>query len=216
MLNEVTIMATILKDAIMAEAEAEKYQEENATNKAAVAARRAATAKKAAEVAEEAAKFEDKKVWQRPEKQEYLFEKAANATIGNYMFIGHMAHDSFTVINTSKKDNCHGGMATDIADYFAAEARLDAIEKKLIKLGEEVEELQHDRKAAKTSYNWAPGEYTDEEIDALWDEINELDEKIGNLGNKIDPLIKEYTEMCEYLCYWPNVEITALEQWWFY
>lgn len=216
MLNEVTIMATILKEAIMAEAEEEKLQGENA--KTAVAERRAATAKKAAKVAAEAEKFEGKKAWQRPEKQEYLFEKAANATIGNYMFIGHMAHDSFTVINTSKKDNCHGGMATDIADYFAAEARLDVIEKKLAKLGEEVENLQHDRKAIKTSIDWAPttGEYSDKEIEELWEDINGLDEKIGTIGNKINPLIKEYTEMCEYLCYWPNVEITALEQWWFY
>lgn len=67
------------------------------------AARRAATAKKAAKVAAEAAKFEEKEAWQRPSKQDYLLEKAVDATVGNYMFIGHMAHDGVTVINTSKK-----------------------------------------------------------------------------------------------------------------
>lgn len=90
MLNEVTIMATILKDAIMAEAEAEKYQEENAANKAAVAARRAETAKKAAKVAAEAAKFE-KKGWQRPQKWEYEEAKAPVQDDGHY------SHHAYTL-----------------------------------------------------------------------------------------------------------------------
>ena len=66
------------------------------------AARRAATAKKAAKVAAEAAKFE-KKGWQKPNKQDYILEKAMKESEGNYIYVGYHAREGYSVINTSKK-----------------------------------------------------------------------------------------------------------------
>lgn len=189
--------------------EEERVVEVKLTKTTERAARRAETAKKAAKVAVEAAKFE-KDAWKQPNKQEYLFEKAANATIGNYMFIGHMAHDGFTVVNTSKKNNCHGGMATDIADYFAAEAKLDSIESKVLRKYEEYGTLVEEYKRYKSQEDW--GTYDD--WYELKEDMNGVVDKIYTIGKKyFDKLIPEYLDLCEYLGYIPNYDAVSAEQW---
>lgn len=177
------------------------------------AARRAATAKKAAKVAAEAARFEGKKAWKQPERRDYMFKKAANATVGNYMFIGHMAHDGFTVINTSKKDGCHGGMASDIADYFAVEARLDSIESTILRKYEEYEALVEEYKRYKSQWDWGTYDCFEE----LMEDINKIEDKIYDIGEKFfDTLVPEYRDTCIELGYTPNIEVVFAEQWRYY